>query len=380
MTRRERLMATLNGKPVDRPAVSFYEIGGFRVDTADPSPFNIYSSPDWKPLLELAEEKSDLIRMCGPSRLSLDPELMKERQTIESVIRDGSQYIRRSVRAGGRTLTSLQRRDPGINTTWTLEHLLKDTDDLKAFLTLPDAFFAHTLKVDVLFERENELGDRGIVMVDTSDPLCNAATLFSMEDFTVIAMTEQALFHRLIETYAGPLWRETEETARLFPGHLWRIYGPEYASEPYLPPALFDEYVVRYMTPQVEAIQKHGGFARVHCHGRLKNILSLIMKTGAVGLDPVEPPPQGDMALREVRAQAGRQMVLFGNLEASDIENLAPKDFEVKVRRALEEGTAGQGRGFVLMASASPYGRTISASTLENYRTMVRLAEGMARR
>ncbi len=73
-------------------------------------------------------------------------------------------------------------------------------------------------------------------------------------------------------------------------------------------------------------------------------------------------------------------MVLFGNLEASDIENLAPKDFEVKVRRALEEGTAGQGRGFVLMASASPYGRTISASTLENYRTMVRLAEGMARR
>ena len=41
MTRRERLMATLRGEPVDRPAVSFYEIGGFQSDPADPDPYNI---------------------------------------------------------------------------------------------------------------------------------------------------------------------------------------------------------------------------------------------------------------------------------------------------------------------------------------------------
>jgi hypothetical protein len=32
MTRRERLTATMQGHPVDRPAVNFYEIGGFSVD------------------------------------------------------------------------------------------------------------------------------------------------------------------------------------------------------------------------------------------------------------------------------------------------------------------------------------------------------------
>lgn len=36
MTRRERLMATLRGEAVDRPAVNFYEVGGFMVDTEDP--------------------------------------------------------------------------------------------------------------------------------------------------------------------------------------------------------------------------------------------------------------------------------------------------------------------------------------------------------
>jgi len=40
MTRRERLMATLRGEPVDRPALNFYEIGGFQVDPSDPDQFN----------------------------------------------------------------------------------------------------------------------------------------------------------------------------------------------------------------------------------------------------------------------------------------------------------------------------------------------------
>jgi len=39
MTRRERLMATLRGEPVDRPAVNFYEIGGFAIDPSDPDEF-----------------------------------------------------------------------------------------------------------------------------------------------------------------------------------------------------------------------------------------------------------------------------------------------------------------------------------------------------
>jgi hypothetical protein len=66
MTRRERLMATLHGRPVDRPAVSFYEIGGFEIDPLDPDPFNIYNDSSWQPLLKLAEEQSDLIRMRTP--------------------------------------------------------------------------------------------------------------------------------------------------------------------------------------------------------------------------------------------------------------------------------------------------------------------------
>ena len=43
------------------------------------------------------------------------------------------------------------------------------------------------------------------------------------------------------------------------------------------------------------------------------------------------------------------------------------------VKRAIDEGLSGGGRGIVLQPSTSPYGRTISGETLEHYRTMVQL-------
>jgi hypothetical protein len=81
------------------------------------------------------------------------------------------------------------------------------------------------------------------------------------------------------------------------------------------------------------------------------------------------------VALREVRQRHGRQLVLFGNLEIADIEMLPTAQFSELVKRALDEGTAGEGRGFVLLPSASPYGRNLSRVTLHNYEAMVRLVE-----
>jgi len=386
MTRRERLMATLRGEAVDRPAVSFYEIGGFQIDPTDPDPYNIYNASDWLPLLKLAEEHTDLIRMMSPVRArSIDPtsssasacwhEFFREETTD-----DGNTRITRTVlTVAGRTMTQVTKRQRDINTVWTVEHLLKDAADVAAYLAIPDEAFAERIDTAPLEAEEAALGDRGIVMVDTEDPLCAAAALFSLEDYTVLAFTDPGLFHRLLEKMARRIHARTAEVSRRFPGRLWRIYGPEYASEPYLPPRLFNDYVVRYAGPMVRAIQAHGGYARIHCHGRLKNILDLIAGMGADGLDPIEPPPQGDTELRAVRERHGRQLVLFGNLEIADVELLSPALFAEKVKRALDEGTSGHGRGFVLMPSSSPYGRHLSPVTLANYETMVALASADGR-
>jgi hypothetical protein len=384
-SRRDRLMATLRGEVVDRPAVSFYEIGGLRMDPTDPDPFNIYRDPSWQPLLELAEQETDLIRLrsavrtqsheawdraaAGDTR-SVRDEFLK----TNSWEQDGCRVTRVTLRVAGRELTCTMRREPDTDTLWTVEHLVKDRDDLLAYLQLPDAFFDETVSVEPLHAEEQALGDRGIVMVDTEDPLCAAATLMSMQDYTIVAFTENRLFHQLLEKLARPLYIRTEQVAREFPGHLWRIYGPEYASEPFLPPHLFEEYVVRYVSPMVRVIRQHGGFARIHCHGRVHNLLDMIVGMGADAIDPLEPPPQGDVTLDDVRHRYGQQVVLFGNIEVVDIERMDPVQFETLVCRTLRQGTAGRGRGFVLMPSSSPVGRIVSPNTLLNYQTIVRLA------
>jgi len=379
-------MATLRGEPVDRPPVNFYEIGGLEMDPNNPDPYNIYSDPSWQPLLQLAEEHTDLIRMKSPVRqhsheawdtssgtkTSIRDDFFSSEQKEENNCR----LTRTTVKVAGRTLTSLTRRERDVDTLWTVEHLLKSVDDLKAYLKLPDEVFTEKIDINSLIAEEKELGNNGILMVDTEDPICAAATLFSMENFTVIALTEQKLFHKLLEKCARSIYSRTKKVAEEFPGRLWRIYGPEYASEPYLPPRLFDEYVVRYTGPIVKMIKEYGGYARIHCHGRIKNILDFVMKMDADAIDPIEPPPNGNVDLDFVRKEYGKDLVLFGNLEISDVENTEPEKFKQIVEKSLESGTSGQGKGFVLMPSACPYGRKISGRTLKNYEIMVELANG----
>jgi hypothetical protein len=75
-----------------------------------------------------------------------------------------------------------------------------------------------------------------------------------------------------------------------------------------------------------------------------------------------------------VRQKYGKELVIFGNIEIADIENIEPDQFEQIVLQSIAEGTAGAGRGFVLMPSAAPYGREVSPRTLRNYEIMVEKA------
>jgi hypothetical protein len=379
MTPRERLLATLKGEKVDRPAVSFYEIGGFNIDPDDPDPYNVYNDPSWKPLLELANNHTDTIRLASPVRAESHSSWggssmsdIREQYVDQRVWEEGDdRYARLTYTIGNKKLTSLTKRNKAFDTVWTIEHLLKNIDDVKTFLELPDEVFEEEIDLEQLFKQEADLGDRGILMVDTEDPLCAVATSFSMDDFTVFAFTEPALCHQLLEKHARYIYKRTERIAREFPGRLWRIYGPEFASEPFLPPDLFHEYVVKYDQHMVEMVQRYHGFVRLHSHGNLKGILDHIAGMKVDAIDPIEPPPQGDVELEYVRQKVGKDMVLFGNLEIADIENMPSDNFRQVVRKSIKDGTSGMGRGLVLMPSSSPCSREVLDLTLRNYQIII---------
>jgi hypothetical protein len=385
MTRRERLTATLIGEDVDRPAVNFYEIGGFLVNPDDPDEYNIYNSPSWRPLLDLAENQTDIIRLVSPvraqSHLSWDgsdnvgirQQFVREKVWEEN----GSRFSRQTFAINGKELTALTRRDKNLDTVWSVEYLLKTIDDIKLYLQLPDEIFEERIDISHLAKEEEKLGDRGIIMVDTEDPVCAVAALFNLEDFSVFAFTEQELCHKLLEKHSRYIHKRTERVARDFPGRLWRIYGPEYVTEPLLPAPFFRDYVVPYTGPMVRHIKDHGGLVRIHSHGRIRNVVDYFAEMGADATDPIEPPPHGDVDLKYMREKYGKQLVLFGNIEICDIENMPSEQFRKVVRKSVSDGTTGEGRGFVLTPTSAPYGRTISELTFSNYRIMIEEVERM---
>jgi len=369
-------MATLRGEPVDRPPVSFYELNGLDENPEDDDPFNIYSHPSWHSLIKFTREKTDRIVMRQVPFINTGKSALDEITTTKIIYNEnGSEFTQTIIQSGSQSLSSLTRKDRDVNTTWVIEPLLKNLEDLKYYLSLPSPEPGSTPDTTSIHETEKQLGDSGIVMIDTPDPLCEAAALFEMEAFMIIAYTETKLFQRLLQRFASVIQPQTESIAKALPGRLWRIYGPEYASPPFLPPSLFETFVISYDEPMIKAIQQFGGYARIHAHGRLKAILGSIASTGCDGLDPIEPPPQGDVSLRYVRERYGEQLVLFGNLEASDIENLSVDEFRQKVLLAIEEGMSGSGRGFVLMPSACPYGRILSPLAYEKYQTIIEVIE-----
>ncbi len=374
MNRRERLMATMRGEAVDRPPVSFYEITG-EEETNNNDRFNIYNDPSWAPLIKLAKEETDRIVLFKVSLKNVSEDPWSEFTKIEKWEEDGSLFTKRTVSTPSRELTRTSRRDLDVNTLWEIEPLIKDIEDLKALLELPVSDLMGEPDIAPFLKIEGQLGDTGIVAVDTPDPLCHAAELFNMGDFTITAFTEPELFHALLKIFSERLKYKTEVIAKALPGRLWRIFGPEYASAPYLPPNLFKEYVVEYDRPMIDSIHKYGGFARIHSHGNSKDILDYIVETGCMGLDPIEPPPQGDVELSYVREKYGKDLVLFGNLEANDITNLPTEEFEQRVRLALKEGTEGTGRGFVLMPSGAPYGRILQPLAMKNYLKMIEVVK-----
>lgn len=374
MTRKERLMAALRGETVDRPPVCFYEINGYTQQEEDPDPFNIYSDESWKELLRITREKTDRIVQCWIPFLH-SPGALDKRTTITTWYdENGSRHIQTLLRTDTRILRSHTRRDMDTDTVWILEHLVKDEEDLEAWLTLPDEEIGEP-DYRGLQQTEQELGDSGIVCIEMGDALCEAAGLMSMEDYLVLAMTEQELFKRVLDKFHRLILERVKKIAKECPGRLWRIYGPEYAAPPYLPPQLYKEYVTDYDRQLVREIHRYGGFARIHQHGRQKDILEFTLQTGCMAIDPIEPEPQGDISLSEVRKKYGDRLVLFGNLEISDIETLNQEEMEEKIKRALREGTDGTGKGFVLMPSGSPLGRKLSKNTVENYKKMIEIIE-----
>ncbi len=358
MTSRERLLKCIKHEPVDRVPISTYELNGWN-ETAWEN-----HEPSYRRLMDAVREQTDCMYMDSGRNFIGKPAGCVKVRKWDNV---SSHYVEKIYSTPKGRLNTLHRSDDGVHTVWTLKHMLKGIDDIDKYLSIP--YEPSETNMDRFFNVKDKLGEKGVMMISVGDPICTGAELFEMSDFLTHAFFEadkisfllDALHERNMHQLRAMLKYDMRDT-------VFRICGPEYATPPYLPPALFNRFVTGYLIDMCREIKSAGAIPRIHCHGKIAKVLDQFALTDAEAIDPIEPIPDGDVDLNEVKKTYGKKFCLMGNIELKELENSNRHRIDDLVRQAMKY--AKEGGGFILMPTAAPINVPLSPQTEENYLQM----------
>jgi uroporphyrinogen-III decarboxylase len=268
-------------------------------------------------------------------------------------------------------LTSLVRHDPDIHTDWTLEHFCKSLADLDKYLSVP--YEPPSIDMAPVMKAQDKIDSHGLVMINLGDPFGTAASLFKMELSLELAVTEIERMKYLCDViHERSMFEINEMLKGKVEDVIFNINGPEYATPPYMPPSLFPYYVTPYLARMCHAIRSAGAIPRIHCHGKIGQILDQFMMTEAMMLEPLEPCPDGDINLADVKKKAGGRFCLLGNIEMRELEVSDERRIKSLVREAMD--AAKEGSGYILMPTSFPVSVPLPDRTMINYMQMIESA------
>ena len=95
-----------------------------------------------------------------------------------------------------------------------------------------------------------------------------------------------------------------------------------------------------------------------HCHGRVGRVLDDLLEIGIDTLEPIEPPPQGDIALRELLARVAGRICLMGHIQDQDFYRAPPGGMRQRVRQIAE--TVAPTDRYIMMPTCTPFQSPLS--------------------
>lgn len=145
------------------------------------------------------------------------------------------------------------------------------------------------------------------------------------------------------------------------------VLGDDYASNigPLMSPAVFDEFLLPYLTRAVRAIHDEGGLVIKHTDGNIWPLLDSIVNSGIDGLNPLEPV--AGMDIGAVKRKYGDRVCLVGNIDCGKLlSEGSVEEVEHAVRECIRK--ASPGGGHIVSSSNSIH----SSVKPENFLAMIK--------
>jgi uroporphyrinogen-III decarboxylase len=354
LTGRERLTRLFNGEEIDR--VPIWLLAPYhRLECyAD-----IYNIPCYKPIIEYIDKYCDTFDrrvfdkgFCYNANPDIKTEKIVEHIGGNRIEKDIIRY---------KDIVFEKQISTGKDGT-KIKPLLEEPEELDKILSIP--YVPPEPQLDQFFREEQELGDKGLMMVDLGDPLLPLYHLTSAENFSLWT----AIFYDKLLYFMDQIYERVYNYYKYFldsnAGDVFFIVGAEFAGPPLVSPAKFKEMSVRYVKGIVDLIREYGKKSIVHYHGNLYMIRDGMKEINPDGLHTIEAPPIGDCTITQAREKLGKDIVLIGNIQYDDLTRCTREEIDEIVYSAIEEGKSGR---FILSPTTGPYETNLSKRQVENY-------------
>jgi hypothetical protein len=304
----------------------------------------------------------------------LSDDSLFERETVRERV-GSSTFITKTIHTPKGDFVERSREDDGVHTGWTLDYFLKGEADVERVLSLPHS--PPRLDLSGYWNVERQLGERGVPIIEIADPICCLMYMAGFMQGALWCRTNPELLIRFVEVMAERLSAVVAEIARQVRRTAFRIVGPEFSAPPLLSAEWFNRLVVPHDARLVRIIRESdaSNVAMIHCHGRLDAVWEGIAAIGPHVLEPLEPPPQGDVEMKELRRRAGKDLVLMGYMQFADLEFDTEEETERKVRRAIEDGY--RNGGLILIPTAFPIVTPVAPRCERNLMRFITTAKEM---
>jgi len=219
------------------------------------------------------------------------------------------------------------------------KHYVSTPDDLRRLLNAPRPF--REPDVDAFFRRREAVGDSALLTCGIPHPFGQLARVTLRDDFYAWLILERNLVHDLLTVMVDQVVEHLEYLVAHGVGPYFAQSGMEMAIDPWMSPAMFEEYIVPHDSRIYGVIRRSGGKTRIHCHGNALEYLERFYEIGIDAIEPCEPPPQANVVLAEAKRRVGDRMVLCGNIPSQIFPITHPDETEHRVREALRDGMPG---------------------------------------
>ncbi len=252
-----------------------------------------------------------------------------------------------------------------ISTQWMTEEPVKDTEDLKKIMSIP--FKLPDMDFKPYLTEKNALGEDGVTAIQIDTPLVAVSGLMRFEDYLMLTVTDQGLLRELCDIAYERISLILDRCLESGMGPIFRFNGSEQSTPPMNSPDIYERFIYSYEKRLIDKVHRHGGYAAVHCHGFVKQILPRMVDMKLDLLDPIEAPPSGNIEFGDAWKAVNKKITLAGNIQLRDLQNENEENIRRQVR-ALIDSTDGS--HFILNTSASPL-TWVTPKTRDNYIAML---------